>query len=81
MRLKENTNIISYFPKSVNRVFSKILNYIKRGYNINMEYQYCKRCGKKLKGDKFKQIGYGPVCILKIKSHKTPLFKTTYKQK
>lgn len=31
------------------------------------EYSHCLRCGRKLKNEKAKQIGYGVVCEKKIK--------------
>lgn len=41
------------------------------------EFNYCLRCGRKLKNPKARQIGYGDICLAKIQhSSKTPLFKT-----
>ena len=34
---------------------------------IDREYEYCLRCGRKLKSDKARQQGYGQVCLRKIK--------------
>ncbi len=31
------------------------------------EYKYCKRCNRKLRSDKAKMLGYGPVCYEKMK--------------
>ena len=31
------------------------------------EYTHCLRCGRKLKNEKAKQIGYGVVCERKVK--------------
>lgn len=40
------------------------------------EFNYCLRCGRKLKNPKARQIGYGDICLSKIQhSSKTPLFK------
>lgn len=40
------------------------------------EFNYCLRCGRKLKNPKTRQIGYGDICLAKIQhSSKTPLFK------
>lgn len=33
-----------------------------------MEYEFCKRCGRRLKSDESKKIGYGPSCFLRIKN-------------
>ena len=30
------------------------------------EYLYCKLCGKKLKSEKSKLLGYGPTCYKKV---------------
>lgn len=30
----------------------------------------CKRCGRTLKNPKYKQIGFGPQCLIKIKNRK-----------
>lgn len=38
-------------------------------------YPVCKRCGRKLKTDEAKELGFGPVCLLKVKTEiKHPLF-------
>ena len=38
-------------------------------------YPVCKRCGRKLKTDEAKELGFGPVCLLKAKTEtKHPLF-------
>ena len=44
---------------------------------MNKEYKKCLRCGRKLKTDKAKQLGYGDICYEKvIKENKSPgLFK------
>lgn len=31
-----------------------------------MNYEYCLRCGRKLKSEKAKQLGYGPHCYKKM---------------
>ena len=33
---------------------------------IKKEYEYCLRCGRKLKNDKARKLGYGSICIKKI---------------
>lgn len=44
---------------------------------MNKEYNYCLRCGRKLKNPKARQAGYGDVCLAKIQQlSKTPLFNT-----
>lgn len=41
----------------------------------NKEYEYCLRCGRKLKSPKARQIGYGDVCLKKLKTqHRRTLF-------
>lgn len=38
-------------------------------------YPVCKRCGRKLKTDEARELGFGPVCLLKAKTEKrNPLF-------
>ena len=34
------------------------------------EHQYCLRCGRKLKTDEARAIGYGKVCLEKLKHDK-----------
>lgn len=42
---------------------------------MDKEYNYCLRCGRKLKNPKARQAGYGDVCLAKIQQlSKTPLF-------
>jgi hypothetical protein len=42
---------------------------------MDKEYNYCLRCGRKLKNPKARQAGYGDVCLVKIQQlSKTPLF-------
>lgn len=36
--------------------------------NKPKEYKYCKRCGKKLKSEESRRIGYGPTCLKKRNS-------------
>lgn len=44
---------------------------------MDKEYNYCLRCGRKLKNPKARQAGYGDVCLAKIQQlSKTPLFNT-----
>lgn len=39
------------------------------------EHEYCIRCGRKLKNQNARLIGYGPVCEKKLKTeHKKRLF-------
>ena len=39
------------------------------------EYEYCLRCGRKLKKEEARKIGYGPVCEKKAKKlHNKKLF-------
>ena len=39
------------------------------------EYEFCLRCGRKLKNPDFRKIGYGKICQQKIKiSGISPLF-------
>lgn len=35
---------------------------------IDKEYEYCLRCGRKLKSDKTRMRGYGDTCFKKMKS-------------
>ena len=44
--------------------------------NIEIKiYTHCLRCGRKLKTNEAKKIGYGPVCYKKIQNvRKIPLF-------
>lgn len=43
----------------------------------NKEYQFCLRCGRKLKNPKARVLGYGVVCERKIKTdNKKKLFDT-----
>ena len=38
-------------------------------------YPVCKRCGRKLKTDEARELGFGPVCLLKLQTNKKhPLF-------
>jgi hypothetical protein len=38
-------------------------------------YNYCLRCGRKLKKEEYRKIGYGKVCLYKMKeSNKLKLF-------
>lgn len=42
---------------------------------MDKEYNYCLRCGRKLKNSKARQAGYGDICLAKIQQlSKTPLF-------
>ena len=44
---------------------------------MDKEYNYCLRCGRKLKNPKARQAGYGDICLAKIQQlSKTPLFNT-----
>ena len=47
-----------------------ILNNNKYHYDCisNKEYTYCLRCGRRLKNEKAKKIGYGVVCEKKIRN-------------
>lgn len=39
------------------------------------EYEYCLRCGRRLKKDKARKLGYGPACFKKVnKQHRYKLF-------
>lgn len=39
------------------------------------EYEYCLRCGRKLKNPKARQLGYGDICFKKSKTqHRHALF-------
>jgi len=38
--------------------------------NTIKEYTYCLRCGRKLKNEEAKKIGYGVVCYKKIQTSK-----------
>lgn len=45
------------------------------GNPIIKEYDRCLRCGRKLKNEEYKRIGYGPICYEKVKKVKrTKLF-------
>lgn len=35
---------------------------------IDKEYEYCLRCGRKLKSDRTRQQGYGNICYKKMKA-------------
>lgn len=35
------------------------------------DIKYCKRCHRKLKGEKSRQLGYGVICFNKIKNKKS----------
>lgn len=35
--------------------------------DVEREYNYCLRCGKHLKTPEARKIGYGPVCLKKVK--------------
>lgn len=42
---------------------------------MDKEYNYCLRCGRKLKNPKARQAGYGDICLAKIQQlSRTPLF-------
>lgn len=42
---------------------------------MNKEYEYCLRCGRKLKNPYARSIGYGIVCETRVKiEHRNPLF-------
>ena len=46
------------------------------------EHEYCLRCGRKLKSEKSRMIGYGAVCESKMRSEKSrQLFKVDDRQK
>ena len=34
------------------------------------EYKYCLRCGRRLKNPEAKKIGYGKICLAKVKTEK-----------
>jgi hypothetical protein len=34
------------------------------------EYAYCLRCGRKLKNEQAKKIGYGAICLKKLQTKK-----------
>lgn len=38
------------------------------------EYDFCKRCGRRLKKPDARQLGYGAVCYRKVKSDGRKLF-------
>ena len=38
------------------------------------EYEFCKRCGRKLKKPEARQLGYGAVCYKKMQSGGRKLF-------
>ena len=44
---------------------------------MNKQYTHCLRCGRKLRTEKTKQLGYGPTCYAKIlmKTMKRGLFE------
>ena len=44
---------------------------------MTKEYNYCLRCGKRLKSAKYRKIGLGPTCYKKAQkeSQKRQLFK------
>lgn len=43
------------------------------------EYQYCLRCGRKLKNEQAKKLGYGVVCYKKLQS--AVVFKQLFTKK
>ena len=46
------------------------------------EHEYCLRCGRKLRSEKSRVIGYGAVCEAKMKTEKSrQLFNPDGKQK
>ncbi len=45
---------------------------------MEKEYEYCLRCGRKLKKPEARQKGYGAICEKKIK---TELIRKLFKQK
>lgn len=38
--------------------------------SAGLVHNYCLRCGRKLKNDRYKKLGYGPVCLKKIEQNK-----------
>lgn len=47
---------------------------------MEKEYEYCLRCGRKLKSPKTRKQGYGDICYKKLKTiHKKTLFTITNK--
>jgi len=36
---------------------------------LPQQFKYCKRCGRELKSDQSKLLGYGPTCYKKSKKH------------
>lgn len=44
------------------------------------EYEFCLRCGRKLKNENYRKVGLGKVCLAKSKSEKIqrPLFGGVY---
>lgn len=54
-------------------------NFLQQKGMLNMtkekEYEYCLRCGRKLKSDKTRKQGYGDICFKKMKvNHRNRLF-------
>ena len=41
---------------------------MKENKTTDKEYQFCLRCGRTLKNDKAMQLGYGQICLRKMKS-------------
>lgn len=42
----------------------------KNGKPVIKEYDRCLRCGRKLKDDRYRKIGFGPICIEKVRIRK-----------
>ena len=45
------------------------------GVTVKSEHEFCLRCGRKLRNSYAREVGYGAVCLRKLKSERgKPLF-------
>ena len=44
---------------------------MKPNHTEEKEYEYCLRCGRKLKSDKTRKQGYGDICLKKMRTKQT----------
>ena len=51
------------------------MNVMKSG-EIPKEYDFCKRCGRRLKNPDARKLGYGTVCFKKMQSGGKKLFSS-----
>ena len=46
-------------------MFKNFIKYVYKKFHSDMEYQYCRRCGKKLRTKESKKLGLGRCCYQK----------------